>query len=192
MLAEAFHGGTRVCAEERRLGLYEKPDRKMNNTTGGTSETPRHLKLDSFLPYRLIVLAEQVTHSFARIYGRRFGISNPEWRVMAVLGEANVLTSTDIVHRGRMHKTKVSRAVSDLEGKGFLTRRTSQTDMRVAHLSLTPRGRALYEQIVPLAESFSDRLTSELDQEEQAILHRAVEVLTSRAGTVAEEFEPGS
>ena len=46
------------------------------------------LDLDDFLPYRLSVLTNRVSGAIARHYSERFGLSVPEWRVMAVLGRA--------------------------------------------------------------------------------------------------------
>ena len=47
----------------------------------------RRLALDAFVPYRLSVLTNQVSSAIARHYADRFGLTIPEWRVMAVLGD---------------------------------------------------------------------------------------------------------
>jgi hypothetical protein len=44
------------------------------------------LELETFLPYRLSVLSNTVSGKIARSYEKQFGLSIPEWRVMAVLG----------------------------------------------------------------------------------------------------------
>lgn len=161
----------------------------MIDPTESSREPPRPLKLDAFLPYRLMLVAERVSESLARIYGRRFGIGNPEWRVLACIGESGVMTSTEIGRRGHMHKTKVSRAVSELESKGLLSRRVSQSDMRVSHLSLTPQGRAIYDHIVPFASAFADDLMSVLSEEERRVFEKAVDTLMARAERVAARLE---
>ena len=74
------------------------------------------------MPYRLNVLATIVSQGFARLYSERFGISIPEWRVIAMLGQHRALTSKGIGERTHMHKTMVSRAVTDLERHGLLSR----------------------------------------------------------------------
>src|SRR5260221_3738049 len=43
------------------------------------------LELERFLPYRLSVLTNRISTAIARVYVRRFGLTVPEWRVMAVL-----------------------------------------------------------------------------------------------------------
>ena len=43
------------------------------------------LDLEHFLPYRLSVLSNTVSTALAGAYARRFGLSIPQWRVIAVL-----------------------------------------------------------------------------------------------------------
>ena len=43
------------------------------------------LHLEKFLPYRLSVLSNTVSSAIAAAYFMNFGLSIPEWRVMAVL-----------------------------------------------------------------------------------------------------------
>src|SRR5256885_17061782 len=48
-------------------------------------QLPDGLILERFLPYRLSVLMLRISNAIARSYDRRFRLSVPEWRVMAVL-----------------------------------------------------------------------------------------------------------
>jgi DNA-binding MarR family transcriptional regulator len=146
------------------------------------------LKLEEFLPYRLVMLAEQVSQSLARLYSDRYAITNPEWRALAALGQYGTLTSTEIGRSSRMHKTKVSRAVAELEKKGLIVRETSQTDMRVAHLTLTAKGAEAYRALVPLALRFGDQLAAGLTAEEMAVLERVLTSLMERSDQIAREI----
>src|SRR5262249_46397796 len=73
------------------------------------------LKLEEFLPYRLNVLANLVSQALSRIYVERYGLGVPEWRVLVTLGEFGVMTGKAVGAHSHMHKTKVSRAVAELE-----------------------------------------------------------------------------
>ena len=44
------------------------------------------LILEDFLPYRLSILSNTVSTTIAHAYEKRFGLSIPEWRVIAILG----------------------------------------------------------------------------------------------------------
>ncbi len=43
------------------------------------------LDLEQFLPYRLSVLSNRVSGNIAKLYGDRYGLAIPEWRVITIL-----------------------------------------------------------------------------------------------------------
>ena len=88
-------------------------------TTGQDANpaTGAALDLAAFLPYRLSVLANTISRSFARLYAARFDLTIPEWRVMAVLGAYAPLSAGDVAARTAMDKVGVSRAVARMSRK---------------------------------------------------------------------------
>lgn len=109
------------------------------------------LQLGRFVPFRLNRLAAAVSEHLAAIYRERFGLDIPEWRVMATVGPEHGCTAQHIAHSTRMHKTRVSRAVANLEKRGLMTRAPSSADRREMQLRLTNAGRRMYAELVPLA-----------------------------------------
>src|SRR5690606_41197919 len=108
------------------------------------------LELENFLPYRLNRLADAFSRDFSRIYRDRHGLTRPEWRLLAALGQYGTMTATAVGQHSAMHKTKVSRAVAALEKRLWLNRTPSADDRRVEHLTLTKTGAAIYRELVPL------------------------------------------
>lgn len=158
-------------------------------TRNSCSDSPAHqlddvLALEEFLPYQLALLAEQVSRSFSRIYAEQFGISIPEWRVVAILGQSGSATAKTVGERSTMHKTKVSRAVAALEGRGYLERSANPIDMRESFLHLTPSGRDMYVKLVPQALAFTNTLRNALDPGQQI----ALEQIIKRLSDASEEF----
>ena len=143
------------------------------------------LKLETFLPYRLNVVASLVSHALSRIYSERYGIGIPEWRVLVTLGQYGTMTGKAIGAHSHQHKTKVSRAVSLLEKRKFVARRANRDDMREAFLSLTPAGRAIYEELAPIAIDFAKHLTEAIAPADRAAFDRAIESLTRKSATLA-------
>lgn len=133
------------------------------------SEAPR-LILEDFLPYRLNQAAEKVSRRFAAVYRSEYGLTRPEWRALATLGQMGVATATAIGRHSAMHKTKVSRAVSALEKRGWLTRRVDRADRRSEKLELTRRGRRQYEALVKLALAFERELEQQIGEAAKARL----------------------
>ncbi len=139
------------------------------------------LELETFLPYRLNVLASVVSQGLSGVYAERYRIGIPEWRVLATLGQFGTLTAKAIGAHSRMHKTKVSRAVAALAERGLIDRRANEEDLRAAFLTLSTAGRAIYDDVVPVAKAYAEALTEGLDADERALLDRLLTDLTARA-----------
>ncbi len=139
--------------------------------------------LERFLPYRLSVLMLRISNAIARSYERRFRLSVPEWRVMAVLGRFGPLSANGVAEKTQMDKVRVSRAVARLMAAGRLSRRTDRMDRRRSILALTAAGEAIHREIVPHAERVEARLLAGLDEAERAALDRLLAKLEARAET---------
>lgn len=139
-------------------------------------------ELEHFLPYRLSRASALVSQAFQAIYGPDHDLTVPEWRVLATLGQFEQMTAKAIGKHSSMHKTKVSRAVRDLELRRWLRRKTSRHDRREEDLSLTQLGRAAYQQIVPKALAFEGQLFEALGQSAPRLLAAldAIDTLASR------------
>ncbi len=147
----------------------------------GQAEAVPPLLLEDFLPYRLNVLAAEVSEGLAQVYSQRFGLNIPGWRVIATLGQFGAVTAKAVGDHSHMHKTKVSRAVMDLEKRGLVTRSPNPLDKREAFLVLTPHGAGVYRDIVPLALSYQKALLHSLTARDQAALDQMIASLTTEA-----------
>ena len=139
------------------------------------------LDLEHFLPYRLSVLSNTVSSALAGAYARRFGLTIPQWRVVAVLARSPGLSAAGVAERTAMDKVAVSRAVTGLARSGRVRRVLAVSDRRRSVLTLTARGRAVYRQIVPLALAYERRLLRELSPAEQAQFDRLLGRLQKRS-----------
>ena len=139
------------------------------------------LDLDGFVPYRLSVLSNRVSSAIARQYSERFGLSIPEWRVMAVLGGTAGLSAREVAARTAMDKVQVSRAVASLMRAKRVARGGDVRDGRITRLSLTRQGRAIYDEIVPLALHLEELLLSALSPEERNSFDRLMMKLARQA-----------
>lgn len=138
------------------------------------------LDLDRFLPYRLSILSNRASDAIARHYSDRFGLSIPEWRVMAVLGQTPGLSAREVAERTAMDKVQVSRAVGSLADARRVKRDEDSTDGRITRLSLTAKGQAIYDEVVPLALHLEEIFIAALTPEERKTLNRLMDKLTER------------
>lgn len=126
----------------------------MNDTT--------RFNLNTFLPYRLNAASARISRTFADRYRDEFGISIPEWRVLAHLHQAGDVSVRDIEARAEMEKSKVSRAASRLEASGYITKSVNTSDRRLLSLQLTDSGRELMSRLLPVAMQFQAEIVSQL------------------------------
>jgi DNA-binding MarR family transcriptional regulator len=146
------------------------------------------IQLEGFLPHRLNVLSSLVSQALTQVYSK-YGIGIPEWRVLVSLGQFGVMTGKAIGARTHMHKTKVSRAVAQLEARKFVARKANRADLREAFLSLTPAGRAVFEELAPRARDFTEKLSEVVSASDRAAFDRAVAQLTQRSAELVAKGE---
>ena len=155
---------------------------------GGEPAEKPLIQLEGFLPHRLNVLSSLVSQALTQVYAQ-YGIGIPEWRVLVSLGQFGQMTGKAIGARTHMHKTKVSRAVAQLEARKFVARKANRADLREAFLSLTPAGRSVYEELAPRARAFTEKLSEVVTAADRVAFDRAVALLTKRSAELVAKGE---
>ncbi len=115
------------------------------------------LVLSQFLPYRLSVVSNAVSGRIAETYRTRFGLTVPEWRVIAVVAGHESATQAALAAATQMDRMTISRAATALVARGILAR-TTAGDRRTLQVSLTAAGKALHAEIAPLALAMEEQL----------------------------------
>lgn len=149
----------------------------------------RRLQLDAFLPYRLSVTSNAVSRLIAQAYEARFGLSIPEWRLIAILGESRnqALTQRGLVRRTGMDKVAVSRAAARLLARGLAEASSEVGDARARPIRLTAIGGSVYAEIAPLALAMEERLLSTLSRKEREALAEMLGRIQAQAQTMLGE-----
>ncbi len=142
------------------------------------------LRLENFLPYRLAVLSNTVSTTVARAYDKRFNVSIPEWRVIAVLGRFPGLSAVEVAERTLMDKVAVSRAVTKLIKNGRIDREFADADKRRSILNLSEDGKKLHDEIAQLALQFERDLLEGFNAEEITELNNIMERLLAQASLI--------
>ncbi|MDT8279288.1 MAG: MarR family winged helix-turn-helix transcriptional regulator [Erythrobacter sp.] len=148
-------------------------------------------QLGGFLPYQLSVASNAVSSLIAERYRKRFGLKIPEWRVMAVLGDAGTMTQRNLTAATVMDKVAVNRAVKVLEERGLIARVPNPGDGRSHLLALTGEGRAIHAEVMPLAKATEQELIAGLAPGEEAMLRGLLAGLRQRAMELARRNDAG-
>jgi DNA-binding MarR family transcriptional regulator len=142
------------------------------------------LELLKFMPFRLNRLATEVSNDLAKVYAERFGIDVPEWRILATLAVREPRSAQFIVRCTRTHKTRISRAVSRLLELGLIERAGNGEDRREVQLRMTAKGRALYEEMVPLTLERERQVLACLSEDERRGFTQALDKLERALGLI--------
>lgn len=136
--------------------------------------------LSTFLPYQLAVASARVSKGFAERYRAEFGLSIPEWRVLAHLAQSDAVSVREIHARVDMDKSKVSRAAARLETAGLIEKRENPEDRRLLDMRLTEAGRDLIARIVPIADSYQETVMAQLGSDAEAFRRALLHLLEEK------------
>ncbi|MCB8836266.1 MarR family winged helix-turn-helix transcriptional regulator [Aurantimonas sp. VKM B-3413] len=132
------------------------------------------MHLDDFVPYRLNIIAELMSRRVMPVYRDSEGMTRPEWRVLAHLARLGTATAKELGTASAMHKTKVSRALQDLETRRWIKRTKSEDDRRFNQVAITPVGRKAHDTIFPQMVARSDEILADLAPEERRTVELAL------------------
>lgn len=127
-------------------------------------------KLEDFLPFRLNVLAQEVSLRLSEIYTSHFNLDIPQWRILANLASRGEMTAQEIAKVTLSHKSTISRAVTELESRRLIERTTSAVDKRAFSMRLTVQGQKLFAQLLPMVLQYERELMDRLSVREQTNL----------------------
>ena len=139
------------------------------------------LILEKFMPYRLARLSSTVSSTIARAYDKQFGLSIPEWRVIAILGRFPGLSAVEVAEQTFLDKVAVSRAVTKLLKSGRIDREFADADRRRSILNLSEKGRDVHDRVAKLALEFEKNLLDGLDEADIESFDKVMDKLLARA-----------
>jgi DNA-binding MarR family transcriptional regulator len=135
---------------------------------------PVEFRLEDFLPYRLSVAASRVSRMCSRRYSAAYGLTIPEWRVLATIGRFGTLSPSAVTEWTAMDKVKVSRAAASLVARGLVRQMPDPNDGRGRRLRLTRKGTMVHQGVVPLAQELETTLAGGLSRWEWSVLNKAL------------------
>ena len=137
------------------------------------------LRLDDYLPHRLMIASNAVSRLIARAY-ERFGVSLPQWRLIAWLSEAGPCEPGAVATAGIIEEAAVVRTARTLQRRDLV--RTE-----AGRLALTAAGQALHGQIAPLVLAYEAALLAGLTPGEVTVIKHLLRKLDTAAARLSGE-----
>jgi DNA-binding MarR family transcriptional regulator len=135
------------------------------------------IRLRSFLPYRLTLLAHRLSLGAADLAVGRHALTLQEWKVMAIVADYGPIMPAEIRRHGTQDKSTISWAIKRLQQRGFVTRQPRAGDGRTFEVSLSEAGWEHYRAIAPKARRLDGAARKRLSRAEIATLRRIVDKL---------------
>jgi DNA-binding MarR family transcriptional regulator len=129
---------------------------------------------------KVAVFANRLSRSASRFYRARYGIGVVEWRLTMFVGYARETCANRICRETDLDKGAVSRSLNALERMGIVSIREDGTDSRRNKVSLTAKGRALHDRMVPVAIERQRELVAGLTGDEIAMFADLVDRMQAR------------
>ena len=128
-----------------------------------------HIELETFWPYHVIVLADQISRHTHHAAKTKAGLNLSQWRVLAAVVDKPGRTAAEVAKITPMDKTIVSRAVSSLIELGVIQKASRAEDKRRHALTATASGLEIYEKIATYLNQTMVSLFPEYAQQEALI-----------------------
>ena len=108
---------------------------------------------DSDFGYRFFNIRQGIKQSIRRALAEyRIDITPEQLFTLKILTIADGLTQTELADICDKNKPNITRILDNLSRKGFVERHTDPNDRRCFRISITSKGRALFEELRPVVE----------------------------------------
>lgn len=142
------------------------------------ADMPRFV--DDYLSYLLARASHQVSREFhAQL--KPYGLSVPQWRVLATLVEADGLSLGELAEAVLFKQPTVTRVIDRMERDGWVKRAAGNGDRRRVRILITPRGEAAVRALLKKAKAHESEILASYAPEEADNLKRILRDLIERS-----------
>lgn len=133
------------------------------------------------LSNKVLTLATLLRRSASVVYGRELGLSQSEWRIVAIVGDHAPLSLNQLAETIGLDKGQMSRSVTALVKRRILERTPVESDSREVRIDLTSRGRDVFQALMVFALARNKELAAGLSATELATTFASLDRLLANA-----------
>ena len=168
----------------------ERATSKTTSPWAAVSRNGSHLNVEDFLTFRLTRLSNSLRTNLTKPYLEEFGLSLPEWRLLALVARFAPMRFSEVTARSGMDKGQVSRTLRVMATRGLtktktIKDRTSRSTEALAApvmVSITPKGTSLYKAVLPVARKRQADMLLTLNESERSSLYSIIDKLSTSIG----------
>ena len=133
------------------------------------------LTVDNFLTTLMSQVVNALRRTVTLPYVQQFGLTVPEWRLLALLAHAKSLPFAELVIQSTSDKALVSRTLRILENRGFVDLQSQgNTPRKKLICSITVAGDALHDKVIPLARRSQAQALRVMSPDERRVVYQAL------------------
>ena len=134
-------------------------------------------------------------HIMRKAFGKTFlaaghSVTPEEWVLLNRLWAHDGQRPAELAESTIRDRSTVTRLLDGMVSKGLVRRETDPADRRGVQTWLTPQGKALKGQLVPVAEGLLERATRGISEKELDTTRRTLHKLQANLIEIGEEREP--
>jgi DNA-binding MarR family transcriptional regulator len=133
-----------------------------------------HLALEDFPSFLFVRLASAMQRDVTAAYLADFELNASQWRVLAALASYSPMPFSALVKLSMSDKALVSRSVQAIAERGWAKVEADPAHGKKLVCTITPKGRALYQRVLPRARAAQAEILALLDRDERVALHSAL------------------
>ena len=130
---------------------------------------------------KILTLATLLRRSATLVYRRELGLSQIEWRILAIVGDRAPLTLSQLVTIMGLDKGQTSRGVTSLVRRRILARSSDAHEGREVQIDLTARGREVFASLMAIALTRNRNLVVGIDKTELQTIFTELDRLIDNA-----------
>jgi homoprotocatechuate degradation regulator HpaR len=111
---------------------------------------------------------------------RENDLSSQQWRVIRALNEEEGLDITELANRCFLLMPSLSRIIQNLEKRKLVSRNQSSSDNRKSVISITARGKKLFQKIAPKSVERYDLITEKFGYGKLELLYELLDELIEK------------
>ena len=141
-------------------------------------------QLDDLFLYHLARLMNSAGSMVVRLCEGGYGITRREWRMIGLLADKGPMQPSQLAELAQLDRTRTSRTISGLIGKGLLRKQSMAGDARQALVQLSASGLELHSQLFPQVQAINQELLSDISDDELQILSEVFARIAARGSNM--------
>ena len=141
-------------------------------------------QLDDLFLYHLARLMNSAGSMVVRLCEGGYGITRREWRMIGLLADKEPMQPSQLAELAQLDRTRTSRTISGLIGKGLLRKQSMAGDARQALVQLSGSGLELHSQLFPQVQAINQELLSDISDDELQILSEVFARIAARGANM--------